>query len=380
MNDNIENVDNDVFETDYPTGANFEGTETIRAALDDIAEATQTIYFINSQQQLTFKRLSAGEPVLTIGKDNYFTLDSKTQSFIAGICSCTELGDNLSIGAEPFQYVRDNAFWDLREDRPTLVENALAAVVELAAYQFDLTWRGNFTLEVGDKIGIVTKDDEIITGYVINDSLTYNGGLKGKTSWSYTENKSETPSNPTNLGEALKQTFARVDKVNKQIELVVSETESNTNNISALQINTDNLAASVVSIKSDIDAVTEDMKGDISTLTEKVNAQITAQDVQIEIQKELSNGTDKVITKTGYTLNEDGLNVSKSGSEMSTQISEDGMTVSKNGETTLTANNVGVNAVNLHATTYLIIGTNSRFENYKGDRTGCFFVGKLGGE
>ena len=59
---------------------------------------------------------------------------------------------------------------------------------------------------------------------------------------------------------------------------------------------------------------------------------------------------------------------------MKTQITEDGMTVYKNDSAVLTANNVGVNAVNLHATTYLIIGTNSRFEDY-GSRTGCFWIG-----
>lgn len=377
---NFENVDSNVLSTYYPTGANFEGTETIRAALDDIAEATQTIYYVNNQQQLTFKRLSAGDPLLTIGKDIYFTLDSKTQANILGICSCTELGDNLTAGIEPLQYVRDNAFWDLREDRATLVDNALAAINGLSATQFDLKWRGNFTLEIGDKIGITTKDDEIITSYVINDTLTYDGGLVEKTDWGYTENKTETPSNATNLGEALKQTFAKVDKASKQIDLVVSENEDNKSSISALQLNTDSLTASVASIKSDMDAVTEDIKSDISTLTEKVNAQITATDVQIEIQKELSNGTDKVITKTGYVLDEDGLNVSKTDSEMSTRISDDGMTVSKSGEVTLTANNTGVDAVNLRATTYLVVGTNSRFENYRENRTGCFFVGKLGGE
>lgn len=375
---NIENVDDTVFNTDYPTGANFEGTETIREALDDIAEATQTIYFINSQEQLTFKRLSKGEPVLVIDKDKYFTLNSKTEAVITGICSCTELGDNLAAGVEPYQYVRDNAFWDLREDRPILIDNALAAVTGLTAAQIELNWRGNFSLEIGDKIGVVTKDDEIITTYVINDSITYNGGMIEKTNWSYTANKNETPSNPTNLGDAIKQTFAKVDKANKQIDLVVSEVSSNSSDISALRLNTESIAASVTSIKSDVDAVTEDMKGDISTLTEKVNTQVTARDVQIEIQKELSNGTNKVITKTGFVFNEEGLNVSKSGSEMSTQITEDGMTVSKNGDVMLTANNVGVNAVNLHATTYLIVGTNSRFENYKSNRTGCFFVGKVG--
>jgi hypothetical protein len=51
------------------------------------------------------------------------------------------------------------------------------------------------------------------------------------------------------------------------------------------------------------------------------------------------------------------------------------MTVYKNSATVLTANNVGVDAVNLHATTYLIIGNNSRFEDYGSNRTGCFWIG-----
>ena len=59
---------------------------------------------------------------------------------------------------------------------------------------------------------------------------------------------------------------------------------------------------------------------------------------------------------------------------MNTQISENGMQVFKNDTAVLTANNIGVDAVNLHATTYLIIGNNSRFEDY-GERTACFWVG-----
>ena len=52
------------------------------------------------------------------------------------------------------------------------------------------------------------------------------------------------------------------------------------------------------------------------------------------------------------------------------------MRVSKGSEVVLTADNGGVEARNLHATTYLIIGGNSRFEDYNnGSRTGCFWIG-----
>jgi hypothetical protein len=49
-----------IFDTltyDSETKANLEGTESIREVLDAIAEATQTIYFINHKDKLVFKRL-----------------------------------------------------------------------------------------------------------------------------------------------------------------------------------------------------------------------------------------------------------------------------------------------------------------------------------
>ena len=57
---------------------------------------------------------------------------------------------------------------------------------------------------------------------------------------------------------------------------------------------------------------------------------------------------------------------------------EDGMKVYRNNDIVLTANNQGVDAKNLHATTYLIIGGNSRMESVteNGDkRTAVFWIG-----
>jgi hypothetical protein len=113
----------------------------------------------------------------------------------------------------------------------------------------------------------------------------------------------------------------------------------------------------------------------IEELTNKVNATMTAEDVQIQIQNEVAKGTTKVITSTGFKFDDTGLTVSKSGSEMETTITEDGMTVYRSGKEVLTANNTGVDATNLRATTYLVIGKNSRFEDYGSNRTGCFWIG-----
>ena len=126
------------------------------------------------------------------------------------------------------------------------------------------------------------------------------------------------------------------------------------------------------------DAINTSVQNDLNELTNKVNATMTAEDVKLEIQSELANGVDKVTTKKGFTFDDEGLTVSKDGSEMTTTIDEDGMTVYRDSEEMLKANNEGVIAYNLHAKTYLIVGESSRFEDYEKDgetRTGCFWIG-----
>lgn len=144
--------------------------------------------------------------------------------------------------------------------------------------------------------------------------------------------------------------------------------------IASLRVDTDNISSSVTSIETSIFELSDSVTKDIQTLTEQVEAKMTSTEVDIQIKAAIDNGVDKVITSTGYTLDGDGLTVSKSDSEMSTQITEDGMRVLKNSDTVLVANGRGVDAVNLHATTYLIIGNNSRFEDW-GNRTACFWIG-----
>lgn len=372
-------VNNTAFDASYTTGANYEGKESLREVLDDIAEAAVAIYFVDYNNKLKIKRLTLANvsPNLTIGKDKYFTLESKTNRKLTTITHATDLGNNLTVSTGAIgstQFVRNNPFWDLREDIDTLMQNAINLIGNLTINQFECEWRGNYLLEIGDKIALTTKDNTTVTSFLLDDILTYDGALSQKSRWSYEDNEEETASNPVSLGDALNQTFARVDKVNKQIDLVVSDTEANKESISSLQLNIEGISASVTNVEKNYTESIDGINTDLGTLTQKVEAAMTAEDVTLQIKSELDNGVTKVETNTGFTFNDEGLTVSKTNSEMTTTITEDGMTVYKNDEAVLTANNVGVNAKNLHATTYLIIGNNSRFEDY-GDRTGCFWIG-----
>ena len=273
------------------------------------------------------------------------------------------------------QYIRNNPFWELRKDIDVLVNAALDAVGGLTINQFDCSWRGDFTLEIGDKIALVTKDNNTVVSYVFNDTINYNGFLSERTEWKYTNSEEEDAANASNIGDAIRQTYARVDKINKQIDLVVSKSEDNTEKINQLQITSENINASVQQVTTNLSNKIDGTNNDLASLTERVNASMTSTDVKLEIQAELAKGTSKVSTTTGYTFNEEGLSIEKTGSEMKTLITEDGMSVYRDSTKVLTANNIGVVARNLHAETYLTIGTNSRFEDYEGGRTGCFWIG-----
>ena len=168
------------------------------------------------------------------------------------------------------------------------------------------------------------------------------------------------------------------EDIESDITTIESETTSLKQTVSSLALGADSISASVKSLEETMTNTTNGLANDISKVQEQVNLAMTSSDVKLEIQKELANGVKKVSTSTGFTFDDKGLMINKSDSEMNTQITEDGMKIYKNKDVMLTANNQGVDAKNLHATTYLIIGGNSRMEDFTEDgkkRTAVFWIG-----
>ena len=370
------------FTTVYGGDSNFDGTEKIREVLDRIAEVTQTIYYINYENVLVFKRLDmAGDPVLTISRDMYSELKTSENRRLSAICHATELGDNVQASLDitgTTQYIRDNPFWDLRTDIATLIDNALAAVGGFTIGQIRVcSWFGNILAEIGDKLAFVQEDGSTVISYLLDDSVKYDGFIEENTIWEFSENETETESNPTSLGEVLNQTYARVDKANREITLLASKVSDTEDRLASLTITTDGINTRVEEVKKDLSDNINNTNDEISKLRTEVNQ--SSSDLKILIQEVDAKDVTEVKTSTGYTFDEFGLTIDKTNSEMTTQITEDGMTVSRQGNITLTANNKGVQAENLHATTWLIVGNNSRFEDYTGPegdrRTGCYWIG-----
>ena len=157
-----------------------------------------------------------------------------------------------------------------------------------------------------------------------------------------------------------------------------------------------NLAGKVMEISKTVDGlsvVNKDLEGRLGSLelnTEAFEVQIrnevdalaqiamTSEQVDIKVS-EAVDGIDSVKTSTGYTFDKNGIDIHKDGEEMHNTIDNKGMYVRRDSEDVLVADKDGVNAINLTARKYLIIGENARFEDYNNGadshRTACFFIG-----
>ena len=121
----------------------------------------------------------------------------------------------------------------------------------------------------------------------------------------------------------------------------------------------------------------KDVEDGIETLTEVIQG---SDGLLIRIKSlEENKDIDSVTTSTGYTFNAEGLTIYRDGEEIKSLLCNTGMYVTRSDEEVLTANNTGVSAINLSARQYLIVGANSRLEDYSDGsdtkRTACFFVG-----
>lgn len=179
-----------------------------------------------------------------------------------------------------------------------------------------------------------------------------------------------------NWGKRFSEIIGLIDDTRKDVDSTASGLRDEiTNQSTAISRNTEQIVMEAQKTADRFDGI----EGDISTLTQEVEVKTSAEAFSIAVQKELIDGVDSVKTTTGYTFNEEGLTVSKTGSGLETKITEDGMKVtSVTGKDLLTANSEGVEAKDLHASTYLIVGKGngrSRFEDYEPNRTGCFWVG-----
>lgn len=332
----------------------YDSSYTFRDVLSEIAQvAGGMIGFVGDELDVIYPK-DSGETIdstnlkkLTIG-DGYGPVNSV-------VLARTPQEDNIyrqdaaSIEANGLAEIRIENNQIMDSHREDFIDGILGAVFGLQFTTYELESFGIGYLNLGDLFTIQTPGGVSYTALMLCDDLKITQGLDET---SHLEAPATTETDYTaasTTDKLLNQTILKVNKQNSTIEGLVSTTDT--------------------------------LKGDVAGLNTKVTnlteVAVTSKSVDIKITEAIE-GINSITTETGYTFDKDGLHINKSGEEMENLLDNTGMYVNRGGDNILTANDKGVDAINLRSRQYLIIGTNSRIENYGTNRTACFYIG--GGE
>ena len=262
-------------------------------------------------------------------------------------------------------------------DLTTIANNLFNAIKNVSYTPFSVTAIGNPCLEVGDLVRVNAKT-ATINSYVLRRTLK---GIQSLSDLYESKGTELYEKNNNNIYSDVQQLKGKSNILKRDLESTKSTiTDLEENTSTKFEQTSSSFNASIQSLETSMKASDETTAQEFENIKKQLDVTATSEQIKIEIQKSKESGADKLVTSTGYTLDENGLHIEKSGSEMATSITEDGMTVSRSGEEVLKANSEGVDAINLHAKTYLIIGGTSRFEDYYDEsgrfRTGCFWIGE----
>ena len=325
----------------------YDTSDTFRDALDDIAEvaggmlgfvgdALTVIYPTNSGEVIDEENLKS----LTMGK--------KFGPINSVVLARTPQEDNIykqdvdSISANGLTEIRIENNQIIDTHREDFMDGICEALFGLSFELYKLESFGIGYLNFGEFFAIKTADGVEHKTLMLCDDLQITQGVTEESKLVEPEITATDYTAASETDKTLKKTILRVDKQDNKITALVSRTET--------------------------------LEGGIAEVTKKTELLMDSDSVDIKISQAIE-GIDSFETSTGYTFDENGLNIHKEGEEMHNTLDNKGMYVRRGSTNVLVADNDGVNAINLTARQYLIIGNNARFEDYSGSRTACFYIG-----
>ena len=333
----------------------YDSSYTFRDVLDEIAQvAGGMIAFVGDELDVIYptdsgeiidssnlKTLKMGE---SYGPVNSLVLARTPQE------DNIYLQDEASVSSNGITEIRIENNQIIDSHREDFIEGIFGALKGLHFELFELESFGIGYLKLGDLFTIQTPDGQNHTALMLCDDLQITQGLSETIRLEAPESTETDYTAASESDRVLNKTILKVDKQAQEITALVSKTEN---------------------IESTVD-------GMVATVTHLTEVMIDSDSVDIKVEKAIS-GINSITTSTGYTFDHDGLHIKKvvdgEVEGIENLLDNTGMYVKRDGEEILIANDEGVDAINLRSRQFLIIGDNSRFENYGSGRTACFYIG-----
>lgn len=207
-------------------------------------------------------------------------------------------------------------------------------------------------LQAGHMVQVVSQNGRVFTAYIMRKQRSGGRDVLHCTG-SYQRGSTREVNN-----QSFQNLQGKVLQLRKDVDGLAVSHQDERKNLTQLQL-------SVSGLQAQVQRQSEDGKA-LSVLEQ------SAQALTLRIQK-LEHGTERVRTQTGYTFDENGLRIQKSGQQMENTLDHTGMYVRRGSHLVLQANHDGVEAVDVTVRNYLQVGEHARLEDYSGG-TGCFWI------
>lgn len=207
----------------------------------------------------------------------------------------------------------------------------------------------------GDMVTVLDSSGESHTLYVMKKVLS---GQSDTLECTGSQSRSSTTAVNTQSVQALS---GKVMELSLTVDGVKAENRDAAGKLSRLTVTVDGIQGRVESLSEAAETVTQ--------------LKQQADHLSLSVRSLESDGVSRVQTETGYRFDQNGLSISRSGSQMENLLDDTGMYVNRSGQLVLRANDEGVAAVDVTVKNYLIMGEHARFEDYENDtRTACFWI------
>lgn len=396
----------DFFNSDLVVNEDFFTAQelTYRDVLEKVAQTTLTTAFIK-ENKLYFCKLSN---VVTQQLDQSYisrlVIKEKFGPLNALVLGRGSVEDNVEATDE--ESITQNGRCEIRfdenefvqEQREKVIDNMFEQIKGLEYYSYEASDLGVMWLEPCDCIELGDRDGNFYKTYYLKANITLTTGISSD---SEAEMPDETDTKYKVTSKAEKKTL-KVERLAKKNEGLIKdlaqETTENTEKLTQHEQTIDSISDKVQSNTTNINNNYQDVlgklgdcaqKSDVETISKSVETIQTDSKYAIEIAQEIQqNGVTKVKTSMGYTFDDDGLNIEKTGAETKTVLNEKGLDVKDNtgssSESLLFAGfdkstgETVVKSKNMTVEKYLVIGKYSRIEDFTEDGekgTGFFWIG-----
>ena len=336
-------------------GEKFDNSYTFRDVLDQIAQVAAGVIAFKDDALCVLYPTSTGE---TIDASNLkaLTLGEKYGPINSVVIARTPQEDNIY--AQNASSITSNGITEVKIENNQIMdshrEDFIGAILDrlngLYFWLYEVESYGIGYLDLCDIFSLETLDGTPHQTIMLSNTMEITQGLIEKCSLEAPEATETDYKAASTTDKVLNKTVLKVDKQAQEITALVSRTETVEGDVSGLK----------------------------SSVTHLTEVMVDSDSVDIKIQQAVE-GVNSITTETGYTFDKDGLRIKKSGEEMENLLDNNGMTVSRDGKEILGAHSDGVTALNLTSRQFLIVGDNSRFENYNNgtdsNRTACFYIG-----